>query len=307
MADIRALRLSRGLSLIDLAQLSEIPARRLAELEHGLQPLDRASRALLAHVFDVPPEQLHSVTRHKPASGYIGAWVRRGAFALIAAMIGLLLLIGVLPITQRAASAATLGEATPAPRAAAPTAAEQPRATTPARATARPVPTRTAPAPTTQPPTATPSFTLAADGPHGCPLVPAQGRVMITQGYGEGTHAPAGAWGAVDLGVDGDGDGYAEPGATQGAPAVATLGGVAHVYLDSWPGGNYVRIADATSGWSIAYAHLDSVAVSDGQTISAGALVGSTGSTGMASGPHLHYEVWHGEENVDPSGLIACR
>jgi len=26
----------------------------------------------------------------------------------------------------------------------------------------------------------------------------------------------------------------------------------------------------------------------------------------MASGPHLHYEVWHGDENVDPSGLIEC-
>src|SRR5262249_3281429 len=105
---------------------------------------------------------------------------------------------------------------------------------------------------------------------------------------------------------DGDGDGAADPGATQGVPIFATNGGVAHVWLDSWPGGNFVRVIDEQAGWSTAYAHLDTVTVVDGQVIPAGATLGLVGSTGMTTGPHLHYEVWHGGENVDPSGLIEC-
>jgi len=130
--------------------------------------------------------------------------------------------------------------------------------------------------------------------------------VVTTQGYGIGTHEPASVWGAVDLAIDGDGDGNAEPGMTQGVPIFATHGGVAHVTLDSWPGGNFVRVIDEQAGWATAYAHLDVVSVAEGQAIPAGTIIGTVGSTGMTSGPHLHYEVWHGDENIDPSGLIGC-
>ncbi len=129
---------------------------------------------------------------------------------------------------------------------------------------------------------------------------------MLTQGYGVGTHAPADVWGAVDLGVDGDGDGYADPGATAGATIFATHGGVARVALDSWPGGNFVRVVDDQTGWSTAYGHLNGVAVADGQLLADGDVIGTAGSTGMATGPHLHYEVWRGDANVDPTGLIEC-
>jgi murein DD-endopeptidase MepM/ murein hydrolase activator NlpD len=63
---------------------------------------------------------------------------------------------------------------------------------------------------------------------------------------------------------------------------------------------------DEPTGWSTAYAHLDTVLVTEGQSIRAGATIGLVGSTGMTSGPHLHYEVWHGSQNMDPSGLISC-
>ena len=102
-------------------------------------------------------------------------------------------------------------------------------------------------------------------------------------------------------------DGEADPAATQGQPIAATLGGVARVYLGSWPAGNYVRVVNEQAGWSTAYAHLDSVAVADGQAVATGTTLGSVGSTGMATGPHLHYEIWHHEINVDPTGLIGCR
>ena len=87
---------------------------------------------------------------------------------------------------------------------------------------------------------------------------------------------------------------------------VLALDGVARVYLGTWPAGNYVRVTDERSGWAAAYAHLDTVAVQDGQAVRAGDLIGSVGSTGMASGPHLHYEIWRGQQNVDPTGLIGC-
>jgi murein DD-endopeptidase MepM/ murein hydrolase activator NlpD/transcriptional regulator with XRE-family HTH domain len=318
VTDIRALRLTHGLTLIDLALLTEIPARRLAELEYGMQQLDLESRSRLAHVFDMPPELLHTVTRRHMSIDPAARWMKRGAYMLIAVMIGLLFPVIPLPNSQPAASAAP--HMTVSNRAtAAPTPTKIPtrvlESATPS-ATFTKVLTRVLesatpsatllPAPTAQPATPTPPFLVAADGPHGCPLTAPTGHVVITQGYNEGTHMPTNVWGAVDLAIDGDGDGNAEPATTQGVAISATTGGVVHVDLGSWPGGNYVRIVDEQAGWSTAYAHLDSVAVTDGQTIDAGALLGTVGSTGMASGPHLHYEVWHGGANVDPTGLIEC-
>lgn len=48
--------------------------------------------------------------------------------------------------------------------------------------------------------------------PHGNPLRAAN--TVITQGYGIGTHAPVEVWGALDLALDGDGDGEADPEST---------------------------------------------------------------------------------------------
>lgn len=290
MIDIRALRRSRGLTVIDLALLTGLPVRTLAEIEHGLRQLDPELRQRLAQVLNVPARQLGTAPQLTPAAP-IGR-PKRALTALLALAIVLLALalpaLDQPPAAARARHANAPSSATPSEhRAAAPT---------------RPTATAT-PAPLPSP---TPRFGLAADGPHGCPLAPASGRVVLTQSYDEGSHAPASIWGAVDLAIDGDGDGQAEPGTTQGQPIAATLGGVARVYLGSWPAGNYVRVENEAAGWSTAYAHLDSVAVADGQAVTAGAAIGSVGSTGMASGPHLHYEIWHGSANVDPTSLLGC-
>src|SRR5262245_17011300 len=329
--NIRALRLSRSLTLIDLALLTDIPASRLAELEYGLQRLDPESRSRLAQIFDISPELLHTATRRQAPNDPVARWMKRCAYMLLAVMLGLLYpvipILNVQPDASAAPHPAASERATAAPvftdaqtRAlvsamvlappglivlSTPTTQPPPSPTAISTPTTQPPPSPTAiSTPTTQPPPSpTPPFTLAADGPHGCPISAPTGRVVITQGYNEGTHTPTNVWGAVDLAVDGDGDGNAETETTQGIAISATIGGVAHVYLGSWPGGNYVRIVDEQTGWSTAYAHLDSVAVADGQTIGGGAQVGTVGSTGMATGPHLHYEVWHGGVNVDPTGL----
>ena len=71
-----------------------------------------------------------------------------------------------------------------------------------------------------------------------------------------------------------DGVVYAE---VRYAPIFSTHDGVAHVTLNSWPGGSFVRVVDEPAGWSTAYAHLDTVLVIEGQAIRAGATIGVFG------------------------------
>jgi LysM repeat protein len=53
--------------------------------------------------------------------------------------------------------------------------------------------------------------------------------------------------------------------------------------------GNMVMI-DHGNGWQTLYAHLSSVSVSCGQSVSQGESIGAAGSTGNSTGPHLHFE-----------------
>ncbi|MBE2998307.1 M23 family metallopeptidase [Nocardiopsis sp. HNM0947] len=53
--------------------------------------------------------------------------------------------------------------------------------------------------------------------------------------------------------------------------------------------GKYIEI-DHGSGVSTLYAHLDSQAVSVGDSVETGTVIGTVGTTGGSTGPHLHYE-----------------
>jgi murein DD-endopeptidase MepM/ murein hydrolase activator NlpD len=124
--------------------------------------------------------------------------------------------------------------------------------------------------------------------PQGSPLQSPSS--VVTQGYGVGSHAPADAWGGIDMALDGNGDGQADPQGTLGKPVYATHGGVVKASRDTWPAGNHIWVIN--DGWRTGYAHLLDFAVEDGQEIQAGTLIGFIGSTGQSSGPHLHYDVW---------------
>jgi murein DD-endopeptidase MepM/ murein hydrolase activator NlpD len=63
--------------------------------------------------------------------------------------------------------------------------------------------------------------------------------------------------------------------------------------------GNYVRIDHGAGRESLAI-HLDSIAVRAGARVGAGQLVGRSGATGMATGPHLHLEYWQDGRRRDP-------
>jgi murein DD-endopeptidase MepM/ murein hydrolase activator NlpD len=120
----------------------------------------------------------------------------------------------------------------------------------------------------------------------------------MTQGYGVGSHAPANIWGAVDLAIDGNGDGQADPQGTEGAPVYATHAGTIQLARDTYPAGNHIWLIG--DHFKTGYSHLKDFAVQDGQAVKRGDVIGYVGSTGEASGPHLDYQVWEDGVNVNP-------
>jgi murein DD-endopeptidase MepM/ murein hydrolase activator NlpD len=134
------------------------------------------------------------------------------------------------------------------------------------------------------------------DQPYGNPLQ--SSAAVMTQGYGVGTHAPANAWGAVDLAIDGNGDGVADPSGSRGAPISATHRGVVQLTPNSYPAGNHIWLSN--DRFKTGYSHLDSFAVQNGDLVERGTLIGYVGSSGLSSGPHLDYQVWADGVNVNP-------
>lgn len=96
-------------------------------------------------------------------------------------------------------------------------------------------------------------------------------------------------------------------GAASGTPIMAAGSGT--IVEAGWKGGygRYVRIKHA-SGYSTAYAHMSQFGRNTkvGARISQGEVIGYVGATGMATGPHLHYEVLQNDKQINPlSAKIA--
>jgi LysM repeat protein len=89
-------------------------------------------------------------------------------------------------------------------------------------------------------------------------------------------------WNAVDIGAP---KGTSIFAAAEGIVIVAKFNG-------AWNGGygNYVVVQHA-NGTQTLYAHMSSVLVSAGDSVSQGQTIGKVGATGEATGPHLHFEV----------------
>ncbi|MBN9250162.1 MAG: M23 family metallopeptidase, partial [Mesorhizobium sp.] len=92
--------------------------------------------------------------------------------------------------------------------------------------------------------------------------------------------------------------------ASVGMDAKVTAPGV--VVKAGWNGG-YGRMVevDHGQGFSTRYAHLSEILVSVGEKLSAGDVVGRTGSSGRSTGPHLHYEVRHNGEAINPLTFLT--
>jgi murein DD-endopeptidase MepM/ murein hydrolase activator NlpD len=83
------------------------------------------------------------------------------------------------------------------------------------------------------------------------------------------------------------------------APGVVSFTGVRSGY------GNTVEI-DHGRGFKTRYAHLESIFVTVGQQVALGQKVGSMGSTGRSTGPHLHYEVWVDGRAQNPMRFVKA-
>ena len=66
--------------------------------------------------------------------------------------------------------------------------------------------------------------------------------------------------------------------------------------------GNYVIISHH-SGYKSLYGHMSAVLVSRGQYVTTNTRIGKVGSTGMSTGPHLHFTVYKFGKTVNPAAL----
>ncbi|MFT7518264.1 MAG: murein DD-endopeptidase MepM/ murein hydrolase activator NlpD [Kiritimatiellia bacterium] len=87
-------------------------------------------------------------------------------------------------------------------------------------------------------------------------------------------------------------------GAPSGTPVRAVSAGT--VVRAGWAGGhgNYVKLKHE-GPYETSYSHLSKVRVKRGQKVQQGELVGNVGKTGLATGPHLHYQMWINGRYVD--------
>ena len=90
--------------------------------------------------------------------------------------------------------------------------------------------------------------------------------------------------------------------ASWGAPIVAAADG--QVVRAGWAGGygQQVRLAHA-GGLSTSYSHMSRITAAPGSIVRQGQLIGYVGTTGLSTGPHLHYEVYRGGVAVNPMSV----
>ncbi len=90
--------------------------------------------------------------------------------------------------------------------------------------------------------------------------------------------------------------------AAYGSPIYAVTDGIV-VYAGRHGGhGNYVKIQHG-GGIATGYAHMSRIASVPGQRVRRGQVIGYVGSTGLSTGPHLHYELYRNGVNVNPLSI----
>lgn len=142
-------------------------------------------------------------------------------------------------------------------------------------------------------------------------------RTSVGKAVGEGAAKAAKRAGKLTrlAGPIGDGFGAPRPGgrkhkgidisAPSGTPIPAAAAGrVSNRGYEPAGAGFFVTL-DHDDGLRTKYFHLVSAApVQTGQRVSEGQSIGSVGSTGSSSGPHLHFEVWEDGQARDPMNYI---
>lgn len=127
---------------------------------------------------------------------------------------------------------------------------------------------------------------------------PVQG--SITSGYGQRANPLTGKkdfHNGIDIAAD--------IGTEVKAPASGTI---AQIYTNDL--GGLQMIVKHDNGYFTGYAHLSDTVKNVGDTVQAGDVIAHTGQSGEATGPHLHFTIFHKDENnktvfVDPQTLLS--
>lgn len=85
-----------------------------------------------------------------------------------------------------------------------------------------------------------------------------------------------------------------------GTPVAATMDG--KVIYAGWNNQGYGNLVIVENGgYKTYYAHLSSIPIAVGDSVTAGATIGLSGNTGNSTGPHLHYEIRKDNLAIDPT------
>lgn len=126
---------------------------------------------------------------------------------------------------------------------------------------------------------------------------PVPGHFRVTSGYGNRIH-PFSRRREFHTGVD--------IGAPMGANIVAAESGT--VIISGWNGGfGHTVVIDHGGGLSTLYAHNSRNLVQVGDWVNRGDVIARIGSTGVSTGPHLHFEVRHHGRHVNPNPYLGIR
>lgn len=88
-----------------------------------------------------------------------------------------------------------------------------------------------------------------------------------------------------------------------GTPVAASGSGLVRMARNRIVTGNTVVIEHLPGVFSLYY-HLDELTVLEGEVVRTGEVIGSVGATGLATGPHLHWEFRIGSVSVDPEKML---
>lgn len=89
----------------------------------------------------------------------------------------------------------------------------------------------------------------------------------------------------------------------QGTPIVASRAGTVTAATYNSGSGYYVTI-NHHDGFSTSYMHMTHYIVSPGDKVTAGQVIGYMGSTGVSTGPHLHFNIYYNGSTVNPANYI---
>lgn len=122
---------------------------------------------------------------------------------------------------------------------------------------------------------------------------PVEGRLMSSFGQ---RNDPFSGEGTYHSGVD--------ISAPSGTPVEAAADGIV-IQLGGINGYGRLVVVDHGNGYETFYAHLSRIDVIEGQDVRRGQIIGAVGSSGRATGPHLHYEVRVHRVPVNPYRFLA--